>query len=102
MTYLPQLTLQETSSKQCRSPSSHIIGSLAALAAKYLKFFKLLAQAIVNMTNSDEQENTIASNLLSLASLDWIIANVHFIAVITKKWLNPHMRWYLRSDPNIG
>jgi hypothetical protein len=78
------------------------IGSLAALAAKYLKFFKLLAQAIVNMTNSDERENTIASNLLSLASSPWIVADVHFIAVITKKWLNPHMRWYQRSDPNIG
>jgi hypothetical protein len=45
------------------------IESLAALVAKYLKFFKLLAQAIVNMTNSDKRENTIASNLLSLASL---------------------------------
>jgi hypothetical protein len=43
-----------------------------------------------------------ASNLLSLPSLDWIVADVHFIAVITKKWLNPHMRWYQRSDPNIG
>jgi hypothetical protein len=78
------------------------IGSLAALAAKYLKFFTVLAQAIVNMTNSDEQENTIASNLLSLALSPWIVADVHFIAVITKKWLNPHMRWYQRSDPNIG
>jgi hypothetical protein len=42
------------------------------------------------MTNSDERENTIASNFLSLASSPRIVAAVHFIAVITKKWLNPH------------
>jgi hypothetical protein len=78
------------------------IGSFAALAAKHLKFFKLLAQAIVNMTMSDERENTIASNFLSPASSPWIVADVHFIAAITKKWLNPHMRWYQQSDPNIG
>ena len=78
------------------------IGSLATLVAKYLTFFQLLAQAIVNMTNSDERENTIASNFLSLASSPWIIADVHFIAAIMKKWLNLHMRWYQHSDPNIG
>ncbi len=51
---------------------------------------------------SDERENTIASNFLSLASSPCSVADVHFIAAITKKWLNPHMRWYQQSDPNIG
>jgi hypothetical protein len=60
-------------------------GSLAVLTAKYLKVFKLLAQAIVNMTNSDERENTIALNLLSLASSPWIIVDVHFIPVVIMK-----------------
>ncbi len=36
------------------------IGTLAALASKYLKFFKIMAQAVVNMTKLDKQENTIA------------------------------------------
>jgi hypothetical protein len=50
----------------------------------------------------EERENTIASNFLFLASSPWIVADVHFIAAITKKWLNPHMPWYQSSDPSIG
>jgi hypothetical protein len=65
---------------------------LAAFPSKYLKLVKLLAQAIVNMTMPDEQENAIASNFLSVASSPWIIADVHFIPAITKKWLNPLTR----------
>jgi hypothetical protein len=54
------------------------------------------------MTNTDQKENIVASNLLSLASSEWIVANVYFITGITQSWLNPHMKWYQGSDPNIG
>ncbi len=68
------------------------IGSLAQFATKYLDFFLLMAKACCNMTKTDEKENIIASNLLSLASSDWIVANIYLIAGVAKSWLNPHMR----------
>jgi hypothetical protein len=78
------------------------IGSLAILTTKHLDFFLLLAKGVCNMTNTDQKENIIASNLLSLASSEWIVADVYFIAGISQSWLNPHMKWYQGSDPNIG
>ena len=50
------------------------------------------------MTNTDQKENIIASNLLSLASSEGIPADVFFISAISKCWLNPHMKWYQGSD----
>jgi hypothetical protein len=78
------------------------IGSLATLTTNHLNFFLLLAKGVCNMMNTDQKENIIASNLLSPASSEWIIADVYFIAGIDKCWLNPHMTWYQGSDPNIG
>jgi hypothetical protein len=72
------------------------IGSLAILTTKHLDFFLLLAKGVCNITN------IIASNLLSLASSEWIVADVHFIAGIAKDWLNPHMKGYQGTDANIG
>jgi hypothetical protein len=40
--------------------------------------------------------------LLSLASSEWIVADVHFIAGIANDWLNPHMKGYQGTDANIG
>jgi hypothetical protein len=40
--------------------------------------------------------------LLSLASSEWIVADVYFIAGIAKSWLNPHTKWYQGTDVNIG
>jgi hypothetical protein len=40
--------------------------------------------------------------LLSLASSEWIVADVYFISGIAKGWLNPHMKWYQGTDSNIG
>jgi hypothetical protein len=40
------------------------IGSLAILTTKHLDFFLLLAKGVCNMTNMDQKENIIASNLL--------------------------------------
>ena len=54
------------------------------------------------MTTTKEKENTIASNLLSLASSEWIVADVMLIASLSKLFLNNHMKWYQGSDPNIG
>jgi hypothetical protein len=48
------------------------------------------------------EENIIASNLLSLASSDWIVADIYLIAGVAKSWLNPHIRWYQGSDPNVA
>jgi hypothetical protein len=53
-------------------------------------------------TKTDQKENIITSNLLSLASFDWIVADIQLIAGVAESWLNPHMRWYQGSDPNIG
>ena len=78
------------------------IGSLAQFATKYLDFFLLMAKACCNMTKTDQKENTIASNLLSLASSDWIVADIYLIAGVAKVWLNPHMHWYQGSDLTIG
>jgi hypothetical protein len=78
------------------------IGNLAILTTKHLDFFLLLAKGVCNITNTDVREDKIASNLLSLASSEWIVADVHFIAGIAKDWLNPHMKWYQDIDANIG
>jgi hypothetical protein len=78
------------------------IGSLAQFASKYLDFLLLMAKACCNMTKTDVRENIIAPNLLSLASSDWILADIYLLAGVTKFWLNPHMRWYQGSDPHIG
>jgi hypothetical protein len=67
------------------------MGSLAILTTKHLDFFSLLSRGVCNMTNSDQKDNIIASNLLSLASSEWILASVFFVAGIAKCWLNhPH------------
>jgi hypothetical protein len=78
------------------------IGSLAHFATKCLDFLLLLAKACCKMTKTDVRENVVASNLLSLASSDWILANVCLIAGVAKSWLKPHMRWHQSSDPHIG
>jgi hypothetical protein len=78
------------------------IGSLAILTTKHLDFFLLLAKGVCSITNTDVQENIIASNLLSLASSEWIVADAYFIAGIAKDWLNWHMKWYQGTDANIG
>jgi hypothetical protein len=78
------------------------IGSLAILTAKHLQFFLLLAKRVCNMTKTNEKDNVIASNLLWLASSEWIVGDVFFIAAIAKSWLNPHMKVYQGTDPNIG
>jgi hypothetical protein len=41
-----------------------MIGSLAILTTKHLNFFLLLAKGVCNITNTDQKENIIASNLL--------------------------------------
>jgi hypothetical protein len=62
-----------------------------------------MAKACCNMTKTDQKENIIALNLLSLASSDWIVADIYLILTgVAKSWLNPHMRWYQDSDPNVG
>jgi hypothetical protein len=68
------------------------IGLLAQFATKYLDFFPLMAKGCCNMTKTDQKEIIIASNLLSLASSDWIVADIYLIAGVAKSWLNPHMR----------
>jgi hypothetical protein len=78
------------------------IGSLAILTTKHLDFFLLLAKGVCNITKTDVRENITASNLLSLASSKWIVADVYFIDNIAKDWLNPHMKWYQGTDANIG
>ncbi len=78
------------------------IGSLAILTTKHLDFFLLLSSGFCNMTNTDHKDNIIASNLLSLASSEWILADVFFVAGIAKCWLNLHMKWYQGTDPNVG
>jgi hypothetical protein len=50
-----------------------------------------------------EKENRIMSNILALASSDWIVADVMLIASLSKLFLNNHMKWYQGvADPNIG
>jgi hypothetical protein len=75
---------------------------LPSLPASILISFLLLAKGVCNITNTDVQENMIASNFLSLTSSQWIVADVYFIAGIVKAWLNPHMKWYQGTDVNIG
>jgi hypothetical protein len=78
------------------------IGCLAILASKYLPSFYKMAKGVKNMTDTSDKENTVASNLLSLASSKWIINDVHFLSAITNSFLNPHMHWYQGADPNIS
>jgi hypothetical protein len=51
---------------------------------------------------TDVRENIIASKLLSLASSDWIIADIYLVVGVAKLWLDPRMRWYQGSDPNMA
>jgi hypothetical protein len=52
------------------------IGSHAILTANHLQFFMLLAKGVCNMTKTIKKDNVIASNLLSLASSEWIVGDV--------------------------
>jgi hypothetical protein len=61
-----------------------------------------MAKAVRNATTTKQKENTIASNLSSLASSDWIIADVMLIASLFKSFLNDHVKWCQGVDPNIG
>jgi hypothetical protein len=70
------------------------IAVLAVKAQRYLPFFIKMAKGVRNMTTTKEKENTIASNLLSLASSVWIVADVMLIASLSKLFLNNHMKWY--------
>jgi hypothetical protein len=78
-----------------------IVGSLAILTAKHLQLFLLIAKGVCNMTKTNEKDNVITSNLLLLASSEWIATDVLFIAAIAKSWLNSHMNFYQGTDPNI-
>jgi hypothetical protein len=78
------------------------IAVLAVKAQRYLPFFIKMAKGVRNMTTTKEKENTIASNLLSLAASAWIVADVMLIASLSKLFLNNHMKWYQGVDPNIG
>jgi hypothetical protein len=78
------------------------IGSLAILTAKHLQFFMLLAKGICNMTKTIKKDKVVTSNLLLLASSEWIVGDVFFIAAIAKSWLNPHMKFFQGPDPNVG
>jgi hypothetical protein len=74
----------------------------ACKARRYLPFFIKMAKGVRNMTTTKEKENTIALNLLSLASSDWVVADVILIASLSQLFLNNHMKWYQGVDPNIG
>jgi hypothetical protein len=78
------------------------IAVLATKAQWYHPFIVKMAKGVRNMTATKEKENSIASNLLSLASSDWIVADVMLIASLSKLFLNNHMKWYQGVDPNIG
>jgi hypothetical protein len=68
-----------------------MIRCLAALTSKYLDFFFKMAKGVQNMKHTSNKENTLASKLLSLASLAWIIA-VQFLSANAKSFMNPqHM-----------
>jgi hypothetical protein len=78
------------------------IAVLACKAQRYLPFFVKMAKGVRNMTITKEKESTIALNLLLLASSDWIVADVMFIASLSQLFLNNHLKWYQGVDPNIG
>jgi hypothetical protein len=63
--------------------------------------FLLMAKACCNMTRTDQKENIIASNLLSLESYS-VVADIYLIAGVAKSWSNPDMKWYQASDPHFG
>jgi hypothetical protein len=75
---------------------------LASIRHQTSKIFLLMAKACCNVTKIDQKENIRASNLLSLASSDWIIANIYLIAGVAKSWLNLLMWWYQGLDLNVG
>ncbi len=68
------------------------IAVLACKERRYLPFFIKMAIGVRNMTTTKEKENTIASNLLWLASSDWIVADVMLIASLSQLFLNKHMK----------
>jgi hypothetical protein len=77
--------------------------TLALKARRHLPFFVKMAKAVQNSMTTKLKENTIASNLLSLASLDWIVADVMLVASLSELFLlNNHMKWCQGADPNIG
>ena len=69
----------------------------------YLPFFvKKMAKGVRNRMMTEQKESNIVSNLLPLASSDWIVANVMLIASHSKLFLNNHMTWYESVGPNSG
>jgi hypothetical protein len=77
-------------------------GSLAILTAQHLEFFLSLAKGVCSIATAVQKDNVVASNLLSLASSEWIATDVLFINGTAKAWLNPHTKFHQSTDPAVG
>ena len=78
------------------------IPKIAAFVKRNLKFVSMMAHAIHNDAKSGTKEHTIALNTISLLSEPWIVADVGFLLVLSGMFVNRFMRFYQRSDPNVG
>jgi len=78
------------------------IGKLAQLIVEFYEVIKCIAAAIVNSSKTADKENKISSGLISLLRQPLIHCDLLFIAAFANGFLNPHMKWYSREDPNIG
>ena len=78
--------------------------SIWVLALALFKFYDIYlkgCQTCVKTTNTTEKQNVIASNLIRMCNVKWIVADIHFIAVISELWFNKEFEWYQGKDPNI-
>ena len=59
-------------------------------------------QTCINSTKTSEKKNVIASNLLRMCKVPWIVVIFIFFSAVSESWLNKEFRWYQGSDPNVG
>jgi hypothetical protein len=77
------------------------IGKLARFLIKYWTTVRRMAISVINSSKTDQRDNKIASGLVSLMDEPCIHADVAFIAAHAKQYLDKHMLWYQREDPNL-
>ena len=91
--------------KSMQAPLTTRWWSISVLAIKFSKYNDIYlkgGQTCVNSTNTTEKSNVVASNLIRMCGVKWIVADIHFLAAISEQWLNKEFKWYKGKDPNIG
>ena len=69
--------------------------SVLVLTIAFSKFYDTYlkgCQTCVNTTNTTEKRNAIASTLIRMCDVKWVVADIHFLAAISELWFNKEFK----------